>query len=217
MDEMKQSSKIDGALRDIAKRRDKVLSKGPALSPARQEALTSFLVGEFPVEAALRKAAMRRDQLLDDLHPPEIPASVESTLRRQLGAVAPPHDGVLVPVWLRHSRLPLGAVLTVCVMVVAAILCVGRWGTPTGRSAQNFPHAPRPDGVNVEILDRAAFTRKASIGPFNLNTNERASLQTSFLANSSLYFADGNEATLGLRLDLPVRAIFIEDGLARTP
>jgi hypothetical protein len=222
MDEMKQSSQIEDTLREIARQRDKLLSKVPTLSPARRAALTDFLVGEFPVEAALREAATKRDQLLN-LRPPEIPASVESRLHRQLGPVAPPRDGVLGPVWLRPSRSPLGAVLTVCVMIAAAILCFGRWGTPTRRSAQNFPHSPRPDGVNAEILDRSPigraelFTPKASIGPFNLNTNERASLQASFLGNSSLYLADGTKAFLGLRLDLPVRAILIEDGLARTP
>jgi hypothetical protein len=61
------------------------------------------------------------------------------------------------------------------------------------------------------------FTRKASIRPFNLNTNEPASLQASFLANSGVHFADGNVASLGLRLDLPVRAILTDDCLARTP
>jgi hypothetical protein len=73
------------------------------------------------------------------------------------------------------------------------------------------------------ILDRwpigrgDLFTRRVSIRPFNLNTDEPASLQASFLANSGVRLADGIEAPLGLRLDLPVRAILMEDGLARTP
>jgi hypothetical protein len=61
------------------------------------------------------------------------------------------------------------------------------------------------------------FVRKASIRPFNLNTKEPASLQASFLANSGVHFADGNVAALRLRLDLPLRAILLEDSLARTP
>jgi len=73
------------------------------------------------------------------------------------------------------------------------------------------------------ILDRSLlgqaelFTRPASIRAFNLETNEPASLQASFLANSRVHLGDENAAPLGLRLDLPVRAIFLEDSLARTP
>ena len=61
------------------------------------------------------------------------------------------------------------------------------------------------------------FTRTVAIGPFNLNTNEPASLQASFLANSRLRFADGSDTPLGLRLDLPVRAALIEDGHVGIP
>jgi hypothetical protein len=70
-------------------------------------------------------------------------------------------------------------------------------------------------GSSIERAD--LFSRKASIRPFNLRTNEPASLQTSFFANSGISFADGNAAALGLRLDLPVRAFLADDGLARTP
>jgi hypothetical protein len=62
----------------------------------------------------------------------------------------------------------------------------------------------------------APFTRKLALSSFNLNTNEPASLQLSFLANS-IRFADGNDTPLGLRLDLPVRVALAQDGLARTP
>jgi hypothetical protein len=61
------------------------------------------------------------------------------------------------------------------------------------------------------------FARTASIRPFNLNTNEPASLQASFLANSTMSFVDGNDGPLGLRLDLPIRTSLTEDSLARTP
>ena len=233
MDEMKHRSEIDDALHEIAKQRDKLLSKAPTLSPARRAVLTDFLVGGFPIEAALREAATKRDQLLK--HPPEIPASAESILRRELVAAGAARDAVRgrrasdrvarAQVWLRLFRSPLSAGLTGCALITAAILCFSRWGTPSHRNAENLGHTEPPDGVSIEsamILDRSPmgraelFTRQASIHGFNLNTNEPASLQASFFANRGLYFADGNNARLGLRLDLPVRAILMED-LARTP
>ena len=235
MDEMKRAGEIDNALREVAKQRDKLLSTVPALSPARRAVLAGFLVAEFPIEAALRETGTRRDQLLNPC-PPEIPASVEATLRRQLLAAEPARAGVRgwrtsdwrvsASIWLRIFRSPPGALLTVCAVVTAAILCFGRWGTPSRRNAENFQHNPLAARVNLEsggIWDRSPigrtelFTRKTTIGPFNLNTNEPASLQASFVANTGVYFANGIETPLSLRLDLPVRAILSEDGLARTP
>jgi len=61
------------------------------------------------------------------------------------------------------------------------------------------------------------FNRKASLRPFDLNKTEPASLQASFFTNSGVYFADENDARLGLRLDLPVKALLMEQDLARTP
>lgn len=226
---IEQASEVDDALAKVARQRDQLLSKALALSTAREAVLNEFLAGEFPVEAALRQAAARRDQLLN-LHPSRIPASTESTLRQLVDAEAT-HRGasewrVSTPVWLRLFRSPLGTGLTVCAMITAAILFVGRWDTPARRNGGNLAHPPRTVRVNLEpgvvsdgsSLERAElFTRKAAIGPFNLSTSEPASLQASFLANSSLHFADGIEAPLGLRLDLPVRAILADDGLARTP
>jgi hypothetical protein len=61
------------------------------------------------------------------------------------------------------------------------------------------------------------FSRRITIAPFNLNTSEPASLEASFVSNRRIDFADGFETPLGLRLDLPVRAILMEDGFARMP
>lgn len=221
MDEMKQIGEIDDALREIVKKRDELLSKAPTLSSARQAVLADFLVREFPVEAAFRETAMERDELLD-LRASEIPASVESILHRRLGAARAERGGIHrwrigAPVWLRLFRSPLGGALTVCAVITAAILGFGRWETPSRRNAENFPHAPRADIESGVILEAGVFSRKVVIGPFNLNTNEPASLQASFFANSGVYLANASEAPLGLRLDLPVRAILTEDGLARTP
>jgi hypothetical protein len=61
------------------------------------------------------------------------------------------------------------------------------------------------------------FVRTIAIGPFNLRTNEPASLQASFFANRSMGFLDGKDTPLGLRLNLPMTAASVEDGFARTP
>jgi hypothetical protein len=244
MDEMKQGGEIHDALRNVTKQRDRLLSNGLMLARARQAALTDFLARVFPLEEALREAVTKRDQLLH-LHPSRIPASAESILDRQLDALlarglhrAPRKldglkpsslsmrrlrgDGVRIsdliggiPVWLTFFRSPLGISLTACAMVIAAVFCSGSWRTSSRRQAA-LPDTPRVDEVNIES-GTDLFTRRVSIGSFNLNTSEPASLQASFLANKNVRLADGIETPLGLRLDLPVRAILMEDGLARTP
>jgi hypothetical protein len=232
MDEMKRAE-IDEALRAVAKQRDGLLGMAPALSPARRAVLTGCLVKEFRVEAALREAAKRRDQLLGSC-PTEIPSSVESALRRQLLAAEPAGDGtrmrhasdwtINASIWRKIFRSPLRAVLTACAVIAMAFLCVGRWGSPTPRVAvEDRPAAARENLQPGAVLDRAwlgraeLFSRRLAIGPFNLNTNEPASLQTSFAAHSRIQSADGIETPLGLRLDLPLSASLLEDGLARTP
>jgi hypothetical protein len=100
-------------------------------------------------------------------------------------------------------------------MIIAAILCFGGWRTSSLRQAE-LPSTPRLDEVDIDSGTKL-FLRKISIRPFNLDTNEPASLQASFVANSAMHLADGIEAPLGLRLDLPVRAILMEPSLAKTP
>lgn len=232
MDEMKQAE-IDHALREAAKQRDKMLGMAPALSSARRAVLTDCLVGEFPVEAALREGAKRRDQLLSSC-PAAIPSSVESALHCQLLAAEPAGGGthrghasdwtVSASIWRKIFRSPLGVVLTACAVIAMAFLCLGRWGSPTRPlAAENMPEAARENLEQGAILNRVRigraelFSSRIAIGPFNLNTNEPASLQTSFVAHSRIQFADGIETPLGLRLDLPVSATLLEDGLARMP
>jgi hypothetical protein len=244
MDEMRQSAEIENALRQVAKQRDKMLRKVPALSPARQAILTDCLAREFPLETALRGAATKRDQLLP-LYRSGIPTSVESILHRRLDALQAAGlargprkldglkpsslsmqllggDGVLISdlvnrsaVWLTFFRSPPAISLMACAMIITAVLCFGSWRTSSLRHAVR-PSAPRLDEVKIDS-GTELFTRKISIRPFNLNTNEPASLEASFVANNGMHFADGIEAPLDLRLDLPVRAILIEDSLARTP
>ena len=244
MDEMKQSARIEILLRQAATQRDKLLRKVPALSMARQGILTDCLAREFPVETALRGAATKRDQLLP-LYRSGIPRSVESILHRRLDAfqaaglvgASRKLDGLKpsslsiqqlradgdrmsnlgdrLSLWLTFFRLRLGIVLTGCAVIVAVLLWLGTWGASSRRNA-TLPDAPRVDEVNIDS-GTELFLRKISIRPFNLDTNEPASLQASFVANSAMHLADGIEAPLGLRLDLPVRAILMEHSLARTP
>jgi hypothetical protein len=233
MDKMKRVSEMDDALRELAKLRDGLLCTAPALPPERREVVTRFLAAEFPVGAAIREAALKRDQLLNP-HPPQIPVSVELALSQQLQAVDSARDGdrewraphwrISGWVWLRIFRSPLGAALTACVVITGAIVCFGKWATPPRHNAaENVPQAA---GVNFESVltwDRLStsraelFGRMVTIGPFNLNTSEPASLESSFVSNRRIQFADSVETPLGLRLDLPVRATLMEDGLARTP
>jgi hypothetical protein len=213
MDKVSRSGEIDEALSEVAKQRDRRLSKAPTLAPAREAFLADFLAREFPLETALRERAMERDALLDS-RAPQIPSSMELNLRRQLGAAQATRAGrVCLPAWLRLFRSPLGGALTVCA-IIGALLFFGRWGTSTPRHAENLAHVPRADGMiwEAELLDRSA-----AINPFNLNTNEPASLQASFFSKSGAYLANASDATLGLRLDLPVRAILTDDNRARTP
>jgi hypothetical protein len=244
MDEIKQSAGIENVLRQVAKHRDKLLRKVPALSPARQAILTDCLAREFPLETALRGAATKRDQLL----PPYrsgIPRSVESILHRRLDALdaaglarAPRRlnglkrassakqrlrrGGILTSdlvrrtsVWLTFFRSPPGISFTACALIIAALLCFGSGRTSSVRHAV-LPKAPRPDEVNVNP-GTDLFIRRVSIRPFNLNTSEPASLQASIVAINRMRFDDGIKAALDLRLDLPERAILMEGSLARTP
>jgi hypothetical protein len=232
MDEIKQDREIVAALRGVAEQRDKRLGQRPTLSPARVTVLNDFLAREFPVETALVQTVTKRDGLLD-LHA-GIPASAEKAIYRQFATGGPvPHGIHRGPAsagqngwWLRFFRSSRSAAVTTCILIAVGILCFVNWGNPSRHNAENFPRTPHVDAVNVESgmtfarfnFERAElFARTASIRPFNLNTNEPASLQALFLANSTMSLVDGNDGPLGLRLDLPIRTSLTEDGLARTP
>lgn len=232
MDEIKQDREFVVALREVVEQRDKRLGKRPTLSPARETVLNGFLAREFPVETALAQAVTKRDGLLD-LHA-AIPASAEEALDRQFATRGPAprriHRGPASAGpngrWLRLFRSPRSAAVTACILIAVVILCLVNWGNPSRHKAENFPRTPQVDAMNVEsgmTFDRFSFgraelfARTASIRAFNLNTNEPASLQALFLANSTMSLVDGNDGPLGLRLDLPIRTSLTEDGLARTP
>jgi hypothetical protein len=233
MDEMNQNRGIEILLRDLAMQRDKRLGRQPTFSVAREIALNDFLARQFPVEAALVQAAKKRDRLLD--LQTGIPASAEKALSRHLAAREPALHGIQggpLPAgtpsgwWLRLFRFSRSAALTTCILIAVAIFCFGRWGNPSGHYPKNSARVSEIDGPNIEwamTLDRLSFgraelfTRTASIRPFNLNTNEPASLQASFLPNNPVSLVDGTDGLLGLRLPLPIRTGLMEDDLARTP
>lgn len=213
MDEIIGAREIDLAMREVARRRDEALNTAPALSPARRAALTAMVARQFPVEEALYEAAAKRDQALPQI-PAKIPAAVESILERHLVAAEATSGGRDAAMWLSQFRLPLATALAACALITAALLALGRW-EDSRRDARNRSPMTSVDRISVESA-MEPFTRLAAIGPFNLNNPEPASLQVSFLANSRIRFADGNNAPLGLRLDLPVKAALMEDELART-
>jgi hypothetical protein len=231
MDEIKQDREFVVALREVVEQRDKRLGKRPTLSPARETVLNDFLAREFPVETALVQAVTKRDGLLD-LNA-GIPAAAQKAMYRQFATGGPVprgiHGGPAAEQngwWLRLFRSPRSAAVTTCILIAVVILCFVNWGNPSRHNAANLPRTPQVDAVNIEsgmTFDRFSFgraelfARTASIRPFNLNTNEPASLQASFLANSTMSLVDGNDGPLGLRLDLPIRTSLTEDGLARTP
>jgi hypothetical protein len=232
MDEIKQDREFVVALRGVVEQCDKRLGKRPTLSPARETVLNDFLAREFPVETALVQAATKRDGLLDLRA--GIPASAEKAIYRQFATGgAAPHEIHGGPAsaghngwWLRLFRSLRSAAVTTCILIAVVIICFVNWGNPSRHNAGNFPRTPQGGALNVEsgmTFDRFSFgraelfARTASIRPFNLNTNEPASLQALFVANSTMSLADGNEGPLGLRLDLPIRTGLTEDGLARTP
>ena len=232
MDEIKQDREFVVALRELVEQRDKWLGKRPTLSPARETVLNDFLAREFPVETALVQAVTKRDGLLD-LHA-GIPAAAEKAMYRQFATGGPASHGIhggpasaeQIGWWLRLFRSPRSAAVTTCILTAIVILRFVNWGNPSRHNAENFPRTPQVDAVNVEsgmTFDRFSFgraelfARTASIRPFNLSTNEPASLQASFVVNTTMSLVDGNERPFGLRLDLPIRTSLTADGLARTP
>ena len=219
MDEMKNNCEIENALRDLAQRRDRRLGAAPMLTPAREELLTDFLHEEFPLESAFGLAAIQKDRLLN--LPAVIPAPVELALQERLAAhsASPKSSRPVLP---RLIRSPFAAALTLCVIITIAFFFHGNRETFSHRNARTL----KPDELNLEsrvaedrwFLGRAdLFGRRASIRRFDLNKTEPASLQVSFFTNSEVYVGDEGGVRLGLRLDLPVRAVLVEQDLARTP
>jgi hypothetical protein len=214
MDEMTGFHEVDAAMREVVERRDKALRTVPRLSLTRRRALTACLARLFPVETTLRELVARRDQALDQ-SPVRISAAAESILQGQLAAAEPTAGASRTAFWLNLLRSPLAAALTFCFLVAVGILGLGRWETSRA-NARSVSPGPLGETIRLES-GMEPFVRTIAIGPFNLSTNEPASLQASFFADRRIRFSDGKDTALGLRLDLPATAASMEDGFAGTP
>lgn len=210
---MKRALQLEAVIRDVIRRRDSALGEGLALPPARRAILNGLLARRFPVETAIRELAQRRDNVLET-NRAKIPARILSDLSRQLAAARPMPRAARAPDWLSPVKSRLAAVLTACALITAALIGLARReAAPIHVSKMAAP------ALASQVVDSGMepFAQRAAIGPFNLSTNEPASLQASFLPDRRIRFADGNDSSLALRLELPVRAMLVEDSLWRTP
>lgn len=201
-------------MREVVEHRDKALSKVLKLSSPRHSALAASLARQFPVETILSEVAVTRDEALHQ-SPVTVSAAVESILQRQLASAEATADISGAAYGLSLLRLPLAALLTACILISVALVGLGRWENSRS-NAGSAPPGPFLETLRLES-GMEPFVRTIAIGPFNLSTNEPASLQASFFANRRIRFSDGKDTRLGLRLDLPMTAASMEDGFARTP
>lgn len=230
MDEVTQERELDRTLRALASARDQLLTNGLSLTPRREAALRNALRRTFPVEAALHEAAAERDSALDSPSP-ALPLIVESRLRRTLARTAAKveatHESPASPWqiyaarWLQGFRKSSRIALTACAIVAAAIVCVNRWGAPSQHIAE-VSGGCALQATNTELalsLNRVALSRsqfisdEARIDRFDLSASleDSAFLQTASYSNSGVASGDA----VGIRLDLPVRALLMEDSTAR--
>jgi hypothetical protein len=230
MGDMRKPDDIDNAFREIAMQRDELLTTPPTISRGRQAALALVVARQFPLETSLRSLAAARDLSLH-LESSRLSASVESMLRRHLVTrrlVAAPSGGPFQKLHgLKPSSLGLqfrslirltasrwfGIVLAACAVVVA----VGLLLLSAGSGNRSHRDAAFSGATGSEEGDMRLFSPRISIGPFNLETNQPASLQASFLARRDPRVSEGINGTLGLRVDLPVPAFLTEESLARIP
>lgn len=227
MDEVNHTGEVDGVLRELTMERDRMLGDAPALTPARLAILHDLLARQFPIEAALSEAGLRRDELLHQ-HQLQLSSSVERALQELL--VSEPTEVMNRAIWieewrsrasgwLRLFRWPTAAAAAAVFLAIAAgIIHFGNWGFLSGNGPEERTQASienRPKVYSGAIRERSSIEPEGAREEFGLriSTAELASLQASFLATSRAYRGDGAD----MRLDLPVRAILVEAGIARTP
>jgi hypothetical protein len=234
-----QTDELDGALREILARRDNFLEEIPEISADRLGILNNVLAREFPVDAALRAVATRRDQLLNGSQL-KISGALEISLRGKVKAIAATQRASRTS-WrtaLRTCALSLSglfqspmrlSVATACLMVAAGILLFGQ-----GKSLKPTVTEPksvlsvRPKNELLVITDPSsietgAFGELASVvskrapvvyDQLNLRVSmtDLAYLRSSFLAINRAYLAKTTDE-IGIRLDLTVRPILIDGGI----
>jgi hypothetical protein len=241
MDKTDQMNDLDSTLHEILMRRDNFLEEIPQISEDRLGALNNVLAREFPVDAVLRTAATRRDQLLngDQL---KIPEAFETSLRNKVKAIAVtqrasrtswPRTCALSLLGLFQSRMSL-SVATACLMVAAGILLFGPGkslkpaiteskSVSSVRSKNEPLVKPDPSPIEAKAFAgelASAVSKRAPIVRDQLNLQvslaDLAYLRSSFLAINRVYQARTIDE-IGIRLDLTVSPIMIDgvDGDSR--
>jgi hypothetical protein len=249
MDDADQMAELTDAFLEIALRRDSQFGELPQISSSRIEMLNAVLMKEFPVNAAFKVIAARRDDLLDRDHL-SIPETVATILHRKVEAIG--DAGNHWQAWplklLDLLQTPARAAAVGCLLMVAAILYFEQWrfprpnvaeqndslttqnillGTPIGtlpkeglaeRPSQLPSLASPASDRSSSALDRLQRI-SAPRNQFNLriSTTELVCLRTSFLTANHTYPGEMSDAPVGIRLDLPVRSIFIDGDNAGIP
>lgn len=197
---VRESEEWNRLLRGISEERDELLGSVAPISPHRCAKLRAALAREFPVDAALREAGVRRDRLLR-APARRIPFPVVSTLRRSLTTSRPS--------WMKLVKHP--SLIAACLVVGLGIVVLEKWSlSPSVRMANRA--TARAESIDLEVSPEATPRH-----PFGLRISaaEIASMRSSFLAANRLSLNE--EAPTSLRLDLPVQALLDHNGLAGTP
>lgn len=204
MDELEQRDQWSRALRQIAGQRDRLLVSTLTLSPARRATLGAVLAREFPVEAAFRKTAAQRDRALGQ-PPREIPRAVATDLRGRL-ATALAREGRPWSSWA--NLLTRSGLVAACLIAGLGIASLGKWGP--------VPVDPRHESIGGQPIERVGLAASNQLS-LQMSAAELASWRATFLAANSTSLDEDAAAPTRLRLDLPVRALLEEDGIASTP
>lgn len=205
MDELKQTDEWSRALRRISRQRDRLLESEPAISPARRAALGVVLAREFPGKAALQETTARRDQLLVDF-PREVPCSLARDLRRRLTSDRR-SEGRGWP-WPNLLTRPLLA--AACLIVGLGVVLFGKWEIlPSHRRHELLAQRP------IERTSQPPASRNHL--SLRMSAPELTALRATFLAANRASLNEDPAAPTRLRLDLPVRALLGDDGIASTP
>lgn len=230
MDNDKPQHALDVTLRAISRERDRLLGQRQIMSRSRRLDLDQKLAREFPVEAAVKRAAARREK---SLRPRRLEISralherLRSELRRERGRFAEQtapslgFGGDAIP-WRRlFGSKQLAALSAACLLIAAGIAFFGE-GRLLGPRLAESGGSNRAGAANAglvattnDILVPLAGRSQLSL---RVNRAEIAALQEPFFAANRSYFIDSSDDGAGMPLDLPVRVLLIgEGGLTRIP
>lgn len=218
-------------LRRIAEQRDTLLSEMESIPPARLAILSHRLSAEFPVEAAMSEMSDRRDQLLTH-HQLAIPHSVSEALRcHVLSARRTQEAGSAssslswksyLPRWTDFLQSPAVALAVAASLIIAAaVMFFGIGEFPfrveAGGAVARGSSAKRLQSDFGPRIESTSGEPHGSQLSLRMNAAELARFREAFLATNHPYLAEVSEEPAGMRLDLPLRALLISDGVARIP